>query len=99
MLQAMQSGLFRGHAAMVEGMVSCFKAELDIPVPRVIATGGFASLPARHTTASDEVAPMLTLDGLRLLWVLNSPNDGRIAGHTGMTSKEQDNHASSHRCR
>jgi type III pantothenate kinase len=70
-VQAMQSGLFWGHVAMIEGMVARFGAELGMSQPRVIVTGGFATLFAQHTASIDKIAPMLTLDGLRILWALN----------------------------
>ena len=55
---------------MVEGMVARFKAELGAET-KVIGTGGLAPLIARGTTVLDEIAPWLTLDGLRILYELN----------------------------
>jgi len=37
----------------------------------VIATGGLAGLVTPHCETVDEVAPWLTLDGLRLIWERN----------------------------
>ncbi len=67
---AMQSGLLFGYVAMVEGMVARFRSELGVDM-KVIATGGLAGLIASETDVIDEVAPWLTLDGLRLIWELN----------------------------
>ncbi|NDJ36263.1 MAG: type III pantothenate kinase [Chloroflexi bacterium] len=67
-IQAMQSGLFLGYIAMIEGLIARFKAELGSDAPVVIATGGLAAHFAEHTTVIDQIAPNLTLDGLRLLW-------------------------------
>ena len=68
--EAMQSGLVLGYAALVEGLIRRMRAECAAqgwpPVP-VIATGGLASTLARATAIFDQVAPDLTLDGLRLL--------------------------------
>jgi type III pantothenate kinase len=69
-VHSMQSGLFWGYVGLVEGMVARFKAELG-PDTKVIGTGGLAPLIARGTTVLDEIAPWLTLDGLRILYELN----------------------------
>ena len=67
---AMQSGLLFGYTALVEGMVARFRKELG-PSMKVIATGGLAEVIASETEVIDEIAPWLTLDGLRLIWELN----------------------------
>jgi type III pantothenate kinase len=69
-VHAIQSGLFFGYVALVEGMVARFRAELG-PRMKVIATGGLASLIAPETRVIDVIAPWLTLDGLRIVWDLN----------------------------
>ena len=69
-VHSMQSGLFWGYVGLVEGMVARFKAELGAET-KVIGTGGLAPLIARGTTVLDEIAPWLTLDGLRILYELN----------------------------
>jgi len=63
---AMQSGLFYGYVALVDGMVTRLRSELSYPV-RVLATGGLARLIAPATTSIEEVDDDLTLVGLRLL--------------------------------
>ncbi|MBN1427342.1 MAG: type III pantothenate kinase [Anaerolineae bacterium] len=70
-VHAMQSGLFLGYIAMIEGLVARIRADLQAPDTRVIATGGLAPLFAEHTQAIEEIAPNLTLDGLRLIWEIN----------------------------
>jgi len=67
---AMQSGLLFGYAALVEGMVARFRAELGEDM-KVIATGGLSEVLADITPVFTEIAPWLTLDGLRILWELN----------------------------
>jgi len=67
---AMQSGLLFGYVALVEGMVARFRNELG-PEMKVIATGGLAEVIAGETEVIDEIAPWLTLDGLRLIWDMN----------------------------
>ncbi|MBN1145813.1 MAG: type III pantothenate kinase [Anaerolineales bacterium] len=69
-VHAMQSGLFFGYVALVEGMVARFRAELG-PQMKVIATGGLAEIVARETRSIEIIAPWLTLDGLRIIWDLN----------------------------
>jgi len=70
---AMQSGLLYGYVSMVEGMVTRFRAELG-PEMKVIATGGLAGLVAQETPVIQVHAPWLTLDGLRMIWEINSTN-------------------------
>ncbi len=70
---AIQSGLFWGYVGLVEGLVNRIKSAMpaDSQNPKVIATGGLAPLFNTHTSVIDEIAPFLTLDGLRLLYELN----------------------------
>ncbi len=71
---ALQSGIVHGYAALVEGMVVRFRAEMDAPACPVIATGGHAPLIAAETACITAVEPMLTLEGLRLV----SERAGRV---------------------
>jgi type III pantothenate kinase len=70
-IHAMQSGIFLGYVAMVEGLVKRIKAELASPHVTVIATGGLAPTIAQHTSAIQELAPNLTLEGMRIIWERN----------------------------
>jgi type III pantothenate kinase len=63
---AMQSGIYWGYVAMVEGLVARIKAEYGGPM-KVIATGGLAPLVAEGTMVIEQIEPDLTLDGLRML--------------------------------
>ncbi|MCJ7724758.1 MAG: type III pantothenate kinase, partial [Anaerolineales bacterium] len=69
-VHAMQSGLLFGYVAMVEGMVTRFRAELGEDM-KVIATGGLAEIVAKETPVIQHLVPWLTLDGLRIIWELN----------------------------
>ena len=71
---SMQSGLFYGYVAMVEGVVRRLRRELggDGP-PACIATGGLARAIAAETPVIDEVDPDLTLAGLRFVWEGSRP--------------------------
>lgn len=69
-VHAMQSGLLFGYVSLVEGMVARFRRELGKEM-RVIATGGLAEIIAAETEIIEDVAPWLTLDGLRIIWEMN----------------------------
>lgn len=67
-IHAMQSGIFLGYIAMVEGMVARLTAAMNEPNIKVIATGGLSALFQRHTAVFDMIAPELTLEGLRVIF-------------------------------
>jgi len=66
----LQSGLVYGFAGQVDGIVRRIRAEIGDAAP-VIATGGLAELIAPHAETIDKVDPLLTLEGLRLVWDRN----------------------------
>ena len=66
----LQSGLVYGFAGQVDGIVRRIRAEIGETAP-VVATGGLAELIAPHAETIDEVDPLLTLEGLRLVWDRN----------------------------
>lgn len=70
-ITAMQSGIFLGYVGLVEGLVRRIRADMNEPDVRVIATGGLAALFRENTDVIDEIAPELTLDGLRVIHALN----------------------------
>lgn len=70
-VHAMQAGIIFGYAGQVEGIVRRIKQEMNVPVLKVIATGGLAPLIAGETDCIDEVNPMLTLEGLRIIYDRN----------------------------
>jgi type III pantothenate kinase len=67
---SLQSGLVYGFAGQVDGIVERMRSELGDTAP-AIATGGLAELIAPHTKTIEKVDPLLTLDGLRLVWDRN----------------------------
>jgi len=71
----MQSGVFWGYVALIEGMVARIKAEWGKPMT-VIGTGGVASLFEGATTSIDRFDPDLTIRGLLEIWRRNSPEKG-----------------------
>ena len=60
---AMQSGVFWGYIALIEGLISRIKGEWDKPMT-VVATGGVASLFHGATLSIDHFDPDLTIRGL-----------------------------------
>ena len=52
---------------------------------RVVATGGLAELIAPHSRTIELVDPLLTIEGLRLVWELNrrSSSVGRASPRAG----------------
>ncbi|MCP3941751.1 MAG: type III pantothenate kinase [Desulfobacteraceae bacterium] len=65
-IESIKSGIIYGNAAMVDGMVARMKAEMKLE-PKIIATGGLATLIAGVSLAIETVDQSLTLDGLRLI--------------------------------
>ena len=64
-VESVLSGSVYGFAAMIDGMVERFRAELgDI---NVVATGGLAHLMAPVAESIEHVEPFLTLHGLRIV--------------------------------
>jgi len=67
----MQSGVFWGYVALIEGLVARIKAEWGKPMT-VIGTGGVASLFEGATTSIDRFDPDLTIRGLLEIWRRNT---------------------------
>jgi type III pantothenate kinase len=73
---SIQSGLMWGFVAQVEGMVERMIGELGGKA-RVVATGGQAALVAELTHVIESTDPLLTLDGLRLIYAQNTDGGAR----------------------
>ena len=72
---AIQSGVFWGYVGLVEGLVTRIRSAMPGGADaKVIATGGLAPLIKDHTAIIQQIAPFLTLDGLRIIHDLNSNN-------------------------
>jgi len=72
-IHSIQSGLLFGYVGLVEGMVVRFGAELG-PRMKVIGTGWLVELIASETKVIEVVAPWLTLEGLKIIYDLNTKN-------------------------
>jgi type III pantothenate kinase len=68
--QSIQSGLYYGNIALVDGVLERMIAELGEGT-RVIATGGLAPLISRGSRLIEAVEPNITLEGIRLVYERN----------------------------
>src|SRR5262245_55114430 len=64
---SIQAGLLFGYAGLVDAIVRHIERELGRST-FVVATGGLSSIVAPETTSIHKVEPMLTLEGLELLY-------------------------------
>ena len=68
----MQAGIIFGFAGLVENILKKIKKELGVTELKVVATGGLGEIIAKEVKAINTVDRTLTLDGLRLIYQLNS---------------------------
>lgn len=67
--QAMLIGAVHGYRGLIHGLIYKLKRELKCPGLPVVATGGYAKLMAARLPDITAVDPLLTLEGLRLVWM------------------------------
>ena len=71
-IDAMLSGVVRGHAAMIDGLVAECEKELGQKAT-IIATGGFSTVISKYLNRKfDYINPDLTLYGAKVLFELNN---------------------------
>ncbi len=71
---AILSGVIRGTACMVDGLVNQCEQELGEKAT-VVATGGYCGLIANYLNRPfDDVNPTLTLEGLKYIYKMNTSN-------------------------
>ncbi|WP_296826083.1 type III pantothenate kinase [uncultured Megasphaera sp.] len=70
-VESMQAGVFYGFVGQVDGIVTRMRKELGCKA-KVVATGGLAVIVAPATDAIDVVEPMLTLEGLKIIYDRNN---------------------------
>ncbi|MGN0814164.1 MAG: type III pantothenate kinase [Candidatus Coproplasma sp.] len=71
----MQSGIVFGFAGLVEYIVKKIKKEMKCENVKTIATGGFSEVIAKEVSCIDYVDKLLTLEGLKYLYYLNSTEE------------------------
>ncbi|MFT5698674.1 MAG: type III pantothenate kinase [Desulforhopalus sp.] len=70
-VEAMKSGVLYGYGAMIDGLTKGIHSEMttDTDEPfKVVATGGMAGLIAPFARSIDIIEPMLTLQGLEIIY-------------------------------
>jgi len=66
-VEAMQSGVYYGYVAQVDGIVERIKMTMQTE-PTVIATGGLAPLIAKESQTIEHINTDLTLFGLHIIY-------------------------------
>lgn len=75
---AILSGVIRGTACMVDGLVAQCEAELGEKAT-IVATGGYCGLIANYLKRPfDHVNPTLTLEGLRFIYNMNAVKMNKV---------------------
>lgn len=71
--EAILSGVIRGSASMIDGLVEQCEKELGQRAT-IVATGGYSGLIANYLKRPfDYINPTLTLEGLKQIYLLNAP--------------------------
>ncbi len=71
--EAMLIGAVHGYRGLVRALLQELKREFGVRRLPVIATGGYGKLMASRLPEITSVQPLLTLEGLRLVWQAHQP--------------------------
>jgi type III pantothenate kinase len=71
-IEAMRVGAVVGYRGLVKEILAALRREPGMKRAVVVATGGYGALIARKIPEVQHVNPMLTLEGLRFIYVRNS---------------------------
>ena len=74
---SMQAGVMYGQIGQTEYIIRQMKKETGCSNMKVVATGGLGRAIANETDSIDFYDQTLTLDGLRILFEKNRPDDGK----------------------
>ena len=67
----MQAGLVYGYIGQTEYIIQKLKEESGYTDAKVVATGGLGNILANETDSIDIYDPILTLEGLRIIYEKN----------------------------
>ncbi len=73
-VHSIQSGIVLGYVGMVESLIARFREQMGVPA-QALATGGLARLIAPLTSCFTATDEWLTLDGIRLIALLNKHSE------------------------
>jgi type III pantothenate kinase len=91
--QAMLIGAVHGYRGLVSKLIAELRCELNTRRLPVVATGGYAQLIASKLPEITAVKPLLTLEGLRLVWQASSGMLSDRAGKIPTPQPSQRKHA------
>ncbi|MEW6618803.1 MAG: type III pantothenate kinase [bacterium] len=66
-IKSMQAGIFYGFVGQVDEIITKIKQELELE-PKIVATGGLAKLISQELRYIQSVNPLLTLEGLKIIY-------------------------------
>jgi type III pantothenate kinase len=88
---SLQSGLYYGYLALVDGILQLLLGELGSDA-KVVATGGLASLIGTGSKYISAVDEHLTLHGLRIVWERNTAPAKKVSAAREGASRQRSTH-------